>query len=103
MNIGKNFINLKSFRMLSVIVPCYNEEGNIPLILNRFREVLKERPYFEVLLVDNGSTIVLGGIYSFTKQENHSGIPFLKDLPLVGWFFRSLYNPKTEKSEMKVK
>ena len=52
------------------------------------------------VLVDNGSTIVLGGIYSFTKQENHSGIPFLKDLPMIGWFFRTLYNPKTEKSEM---
>ena len=49
------------------------------------------------MLVDNGSTIVLGGIYSFTKQENHSGVPFLKDLPLLGWLFRSLYNPKTEK------
>ena len=40
---------------LSIIVPCYNEEKNIPLILNRFREVIK-RDDIEVILVNNGST-----------------------------------------------
>ncbi len=40
---------------LSVVVPCYNEEQNIPLILSRFGEVI-ERDDIEVILVDNGST-----------------------------------------------
>lgn len=40
---------------LSIVVPCYNEEKNIPLILKRFDEVIK-REDIEVLLVDNGST-----------------------------------------------
>ncbi len=40
---------------LSVVVPCYNEEQNIPLILERFREIIK-RDDMEVILVDNGST-----------------------------------------------
>lgn len=40
---------------LSVVVPCYNEEQNIPLILERFREIIK-RDDIEVILVDNGST-----------------------------------------------
>ena len=40
---------------LSVVVPCYNEAENIPLILNRFAEVIK-REDIEVVLVDNGST-----------------------------------------------
>lgn len=40
---------------LSIIVPCYNEEKNIPLILNRFSEVIK-RDDIEVILVNNGST-----------------------------------------------
>lgn len=39
---------------LSIVVPCYNEAENIPLILKRFGEVVK-RGDIEVLLVDNGS------------------------------------------------
>ncbi len=40
---------------LSIVIPCYNEEKNIPLILNRFSEVIK-RDDIEVILVNNGST-----------------------------------------------
>lgn len=40
---------------LSIIIPCYNEEKNIPLILAGFGEVIK-RNDVEVLIVDNGST-----------------------------------------------
>ena len=52
------------------------------------------------VLVDNGATIVIGGIYSYEKRENHSGIPFLKDIPLVGWLFRTAFNPSMDKNEM---
>lgn len=40
---------------LSVVVPCYNEAKNIPLILSGFDKVIN-RNDIEVLLVDNGST-----------------------------------------------
>ena len=40
---------------LSVVIPCYNEEKNIPLILRRFDEVIK-KANIEVILVNNGST-----------------------------------------------
>ena len=39
---------------LSIIVPCYNESRNIPLILEKFASVIK-RDDIEVLLVNNGS------------------------------------------------
>ena len=39
---------------LSIVVPCYNEAENIPLILNRFAEVITDD--IEVVLVNNGST-----------------------------------------------
>lgn len=40
---------------LSIVIPCYNEAENIPLILKRFGEVIKNRN-IEVILVNNGST-----------------------------------------------
>lgn len=39
----------------SLIIPCYNEAANIPLLLDRCIELTKN-PLYEVILVDNGST-----------------------------------------------
>lgn len=40
---------------LSIVIPCYNESKNIPLILSRFQEVIKRKD-IEAILVNNGST-----------------------------------------------
>ena len=48
---------------LSVVVPCYNEQDNIPLILERFDNVVN-RDDVEVILVDNGSTDNSGQVLS---------------------------------------
>lgn len=42
------------------------------------------------ILVKSGQTIVLGGIYRDTFSETRTGIPFLRDLPAIGWLFRNL-------------
>ncbi len=52
------------------------------------------------VLVNNGSTVVIGGLYQTETKEIQSGIPFLKDLPLIGWLFKSAYNPNRLRSEM---
>ncbi len=52
------------------------------------------------VLVDNGSTIVLGGLFSYNKSDATSGIPFLRDLPLVGWLFRSPDRESWTKNEL---
>lgn len=41
---------------LSIVLPCYNEAENIPLIFSRFREILRDQEGIEVVLVNNGST-----------------------------------------------
>lgn len=52
------------------------------------------------VLVDNGSTIVIGGLYQTDTNEIVAGIPFLKDLPLIGWLFRNSYSPNRSRSEL---
>jgi len=41
------------------------------------------------LLVNDGDTIVIGGIRKSTKTDDVSGVPFLKDIPLLGWMFKT--------------
>jgi len=41
--------------MLSVVVPCYNEEKNLPLLVKRFSKALSSVKA-ELVLVNNGST-----------------------------------------------
>lgn len=70
---------------LSIIVPCYNESKNIPLILEKFASVIK-RDDIEVILVNNGSTDnseeIMGSlvpIYTFArvvKVEVNEGYGF---------------------------
>ena len=41
------------------------------------------------VLVDNGGTVVIGGIFELTESENETKVPFLGDLPGVGVLFKS--------------
>lgn len=41
------------------------------------------------VLVDNGQTVVLGGIYETEESEDVSKVPFLGDIPGLGALFRS--------------
>ncbi len=41
------------------------------------------------VLVKDGETIVLGGILKDTSQDSMSGVPFLKDIPVLGWLFKN--------------
>jgi type IV pilus assembly protein PilQ len=51
-----------------------------------------------MVLVENGGTVVLGGIYQQTERDNMTKIPFFGDLPLFGNLFKSTgrVNDKTE-------
>jgi type IV pilus assembly protein PilQ len=40
------------------------------------------------VLVDNGETVVLGGVFERTKSRNIGRVPFFGDLPYVGWAFK---------------
>jgi type IV pilus assembly protein PilQ len=50
------------------------------------------------VLVEDGQTVVLGGIYETERRETISKVPFLGDIPAVGVLFRSkqVQNDKSE-------
>ena len=41
------------------------------------------------VLVADGQTVVLGGIYETERRETINKVPFLGDIPIIGFFFRS--------------
>jgi type IV pilus secretin PilQ/predicted competence protein len=42
------------------------------------------------VLVRDGETIVIGGILKDTTANSESGVPYLKDLPVLGWLFKNV-------------
>ena len=48
------------------------------------------------VLVGNGETVVLGGVFKTEDIESVNKVPFFGDIPYVGAFFRSESNSKTK-------
>ena len=51
------------------------------------------------LLVNDSDTIVIGGIIKKNEQESESGWPGAKDIPLMGWLFKT-QNENTTNNEL---
>ncbi|MFO1436210.1 MAG: type IV pilus secretin PilQ family protein [Gammaproteobacteria bacterium] len=41
------------------------------------------------VLVDNGETVVLGGVYNTQNTDNATRVPFFSDIPYLGWMFKN--------------
>ncbi len=54
-----------------------------------FAPTIDTREVQSQVLVDDGQTVVLGGIYETTKTTQVTRVPFFSDLPLVGYLFKS--------------
>lgn len=51
------------------------------------------------LLVNDGDTLVIGGIIKATQTEGQSGFPMLSKIPLLGWMFKT-HNERDENNEL---
>jgi len=76
-------------RVTMKIVIKNNEIGAV--INNQISFTTKEA--YTELLVDDGDTIVIGGIRKTRKDIGEEGLPYLRKIPVLGWLF------KTEKDE----
>jgi len=51
------------------------------------------------VLVDNGGTVVIGGVYTKDVSDATTKVPLFGDIPIIGWLFKN--NTKTDnKSEL---
>lgn len=70
--------------LYSIVIPCYNEEGNIHKLADAFNEIYKQYNNIELILVDNGSTDNTNKYI----QENikiYSFLRIVKVMPNIGY------------------
>ncbi len=60
---------------------------------------INKRDINTAVLVENGQTVVLGGVYEFSSRKDLSKVPFLGDLPAVGNLFRNT-SASSDKAEL---
>ncbi|MCD9095836.1 type IV pilus secretin PilQ [Luteimonas fraxinea] len=59
----------------------YDGIGSVPLIA--------KRTVTTAVLIDDGQTVAIGGVYEFTDRSQVSKVPFLADIPVLGNLFKS--------------
>ena len=82
----------------SLIIPCYNEAENLPLLLERCKELVS-KPGIEVILVDNGSTDGTPGILR-DRLPSYPGCRSVRVETKLGYGFGSLSGLATTKSDV---
>jgi type IV pilus assembly protein PilQ len=60
---------------------------------------IARREVSTAVLIDNGQTVVVGGVYEFDNREDVRKVPFLGDLPVLGNLFKNK-GRSTEKAEL---
>lgn len=90
------------------VTPQITPDGNIILSVDVHKDspgtetrngiVINTKQLKTLVLVENGGTVVLGGIYTQEERENIAKVPFLGDIPLFGNLFKTTgnVNNKTE-------
>jgi type IV pilus assembly protein PilQ len=64
------------------------KKDSVNLVLFPTNPPIDKREAVAELLVKDGETAVIGGIYESTQNSANSGVPFLQRIPLLGWLFK---------------
>lgn len=49
------------------------------------------------VIVPSGNTVALGGLREYRHLDNTRGVPWLHQVPVIGWFFKSKTNDQSKK------
>jgi len=57
---------------------------------------IAKREVNTAVLMEDGQTVVIGGVYEFKDQHDLSKVPFLADIPIIGNLFKKRSNTKSK-------
>ncbi|WP_431263824.1 type IV pilus secretin PilQ [Roseateles chitinivorans] len=105
---GATSISFKKAVLKLEVTPQITPEGNVILTVDVNKDsrgtltpqgyAINNKHVQTLVLVENGGTVVIGGIYTQEDLESENKVPYLGDIPLLGNLFknRSRSTSKTE-------
>jgi type IV pilus assembly protein PilQ len=105
-------VTFKPVKLNLTVVPSITNAGDVLLDVDVSRQFLGDeadpttrvrpvntRAAKSKVMVKNGQTAVIGGIYQNDSQNSTTKVPFLGDIPLIGWLFKN-NSQKEDKNEL---
>lgn len=96
---GATSIQFQKANLKLEVTPQITPEGNIILTVDVTDDsvgqvtaagyAINTKHVNTQVLVENGGTVVLGGIYELNDRNDVNKVPFLGDIPYLGYFFKS--------------
>lgn len=93
------------------VTPQVTKDGNIRLKVKVTKDsadfnnltvagpTIDKREAVTEMIVKDGETAVIGGIYEAEENMTDSGVPYLSKIPLISWLFKREFR-KTQKTEL---
>lgn len=96
---GASTTSFKKANLKLEVTPQITPEGNVILDLDVNKDspgeptpgglAIDTKHIKTQVLIENGGTVVIGGIYTMDEKSSEQKVPFLGDLPLLGNLFKS--------------
>ena len=96
---GEVNVEFKDVDLLLEVIPHVTPDNrismNINITKNDLGSIINGEQSFTTkeaqteLLINDGDTVVIGGIIKTTERDDMSGIPGLSKVPILGWFFKT--------------
>ena len=111
--LGAEFVEFKEVLLELKVTPTITQDGRVFLDLGVKKDEIKDflstptgdvpqiqkREVSTAVLVDDGQTVVIGGVYEFKNRDDVSKVPFLGDIPFLGALFKKS-SKDLEKAEL---
>ena len=104
---GNTTLEFKKIDLLLSVTPHVTSDNRIAMIIEIKKDDLGQiitgvqsftTKYAKTeLLINDGETLVIGGIIKTTKSSDTAGIPLLSKIPILGWLFKN--DGKTDTNE----
>ena len=108
---GAVTVAFKDAKLSLDVTPTINSDGRLTLAISLTKDSrgttvstgtgdavsINSKTVDTEVVVDNGGTVVIGGIFVEGGTESESGVPLLRDIPVLGWLFKTKTNTKARR------